>query len=130
MSLAQNLAALATAIARELKSRVTADHPGLAKAWVCFGMMDAKLVIHASCNVKHVARLAVGRYRVTFAAPMEDAHYCWLAFARNAGNSAFVKTAAARSTLETKTPRHVDVVCVNQFGVLADTTELNLIVYR
>ena len=130
MSLARNIAALATAIARELKARITADHPGVAKAWVCFGCAGNQVAVRAAFNVRSVTRLAAGRYRVTFAARLPDADYCWLAFARNAGRPSAMKFAAARVTAEAKTADYVEVVCATPAGTLADTGELNLVVFR
>lgn len=130
MTLARNIADLATAIGREIKSCITADHPGVARAWVSFGYVGNKIVIRASFNVQSVTRVATGKYRVTFATPMFDADYCWTAFARNAGNQSTLKFAAARVTAEAKTADYVEVICATQAGTLSDTTELNLTVFR
>ena len=130
MSLAQHIADLATAIGRQIKVRITADHPGVAKAWVCFGYVGDQVVVRAAYNVRGVSRLAAGKYRVSFTTPMPDANYCWLAFARNAGNQSALKFAAARASAEVKTPDYVDVICATQAGTLSDTTEINLLVLR
>jgi hypothetical protein len=130
MSLVGNIADLALAIGRELKSRITADHPGVAKAWVCFGYVGNAIVIRASFNVLSVTRLAPGKYRVNFVRPMPDAGYCWSAFARNAGKQSALKFASARVTAETKTTTYVEVICATQAGTPSDTTELNLMVFR
>ena len=130
MTLARNIADLATAIAREIKTRITADHPGVAKAWVCFGYVGKQVVIRAAFNVRSVTRVAAGKYRVTFATRMPDADYCWTAFARNAGNQSALKFAAARVNAEAKTADFVDVICATQAGTLSDITELNLTVFR
>lgn len=130
MTLARNIADLATAIGREIKSRITAEHPGVAKAWVCFGYVGNRLVIRAAFNVQSVTRIAAGKYRVTFATRMPDTSYCWTAFARNAGNQSALKFAAARVNAEAKTTHYVEVICATQAGMLSDTTELNLTVFR
>ncbi|MCK4150608.1 hypothetical protein HFK90_26235, partial [Ralstonia pseudosolanacearum] len=72
MSLTGNIAELAAAIAQEVRARITADHPGLARAWVCFGTEGNQAVIRSAFNVQSVVRLATGRYRVVFAEPMPD----------------------------------------------------------
>jgi len=130
MTLARNIADLAAAIGRAIKSRITADHPGVARAWVSFGSVGNAIVIRASFNVQSVTRVVTGKYRVTFATPMFDADYCWTAFARNAGNQSTLKFAAARVTAEAKTADYVEVICATQAGTLSDTTELNLTVFR
>ena len=130
MTLARSIADLAAAIGREIKSRITADHPCVARAWVSFGSVGNATVIRASFNVQSVTRVATGKYRVTFATPMFDADYCWTAFARNAGNQSTLKFAAARVTAEAKTANYVEVICATHAGTLSDTTELNLTVFR
>jgi hypothetical protein len=130
MNLATRIANLAAAVAAEIRSRITADHPGVAKAWVCFGCNDAQVTILSAFNVQGVIRITDGRYRVTFATAMKDANYCWQAFARNAGNQSSMKQAAARSTAELKTAEYVDVICTTQAGSFSDTTELNVTVWR
>ncbi|MFZ4481684.1 MAG: hypothetical protein ACOYNZ_17520 [Rhodoferax sp.] len=130
MSLSQRIADLAGAIGRQVKTRISADHPGVARAWVSFGYVGSATVILASFNVQSVTRSAAGKYRVTFATPMKDANYCWSAFARNAGSQTTLKVASARVTAEVKTTDYVEVICASQAGTLSDTSELNLMVYR
>jgi len=130
MSLARSIARLAAAIAREIKTRITAEHPGVAKAWVCFGYVGSQVVIRAAYNVQSVTRIATGRYRVTLQTPMPDADYCWTALARNAGNQSVMKFASARVSAEAKTADSVEVSCVTQAGTVSDPTELNLTVFR
>lgn len=130
MSLTANLLALAEAVARELKARITAEHPGVARAWACFGFVNGELKVRAAHNVREVTRLAAGKYRVTFDTPMPDAGYCWTAFARNTGNQGTLKFAAARVNAEAKSPGYVEVICATQAGTLTDTAELNLMVFR
>ncbi|MDP2430571.1 MAG: hypothetical protein Q8O33_00910 [Pseudomonadota bacterium] len=131
-TLAQHIAALATRIGQELKARVTPEHPGLARAWVSFGWEKSHatehVVIHAGHNVKKVLRIAPGKYRVVFEVPMPDAHYCWLAFARNSGKT--MKMAAARVNCDDKTTDDVELVCTTPSGTLADSSEINVVVYR
>jgi len=130
MSLVSKVSALATRLANEVKTLVRPEHPGIARAWVCFGYNGSAIVINASHNVSGVTRLAAGRYRITFAMPFVDANYCWLAFARSTGNTGTVRTALARSTTDVKTATYVEVICTTASTSLADTTEMNLVVYR
>ena len=134
MNLAHHITNLAQRLALELKARITADHPGVSKAWVCFGYegtgSKASLVVRASFNVNSVTRLSTGQYRVTFVNPMLDASYCWQAFARNAGSQSSMKHAGARATAEAKTAQFVELICTTSNGTLADTSEMNLTVWR
>lgn len=130
MSLTGNIAELAAAIAQEVRARITAEHPGLARAWVCFGIVGDQAVIRSAFNVQSVERLAAGRYRVVFTEPMPDDDYCWTAFARNAGRQTAMKVAGARARAEAKTAAFVEVICTTAAGTLTDTSELNLIVFR
>ena len=130
MSLASHIAALASRVAAEIKTLVRPEHPGIARAWVSFGYIGSAIQISASHNVATVTRLAAGRYRITFSQPFVDANYCWLAFARSTGNSGSARTALARSTSDAKTSAYVEVVCATGNTSLADTTEMNLVVYR
>lgn len=130
MSLATRIADLATAVATEIRSRITAEHPGVAKAWVCFGYVGNQVVVRKAFNLRSVTRTAKGVYRVTFTNAMPDANYCWQAFARNEGNASALKFASARVNAELKTNAYVEVICASQSGTLSDTTELNLTVWR
>lgn len=130
-TLAQHIAALAVRIGLELKGKVTPAHPGLARAWVCFGWQPhqsgGQMVIHAAHNVRKVLRLSPGKYRVVFETAMPDARYCWLAFARNGDKS--MKMAAARVSCDDKTEDDVELVCATPSGTLADSGEINVVVY-
>ncbi len=130
MDLTRRIADLAARVAIEIKSRITADHPGVAKAWVDFGVVKGQVVVRASYNIASVMRLAEGKYRVIFAQPLSDANYCWTAFARNTGHQTSMKFAAARATADTKTRDYVEVVCTTSAGTFSDATEINLIVFR
>ena len=130
MSLSHRISDLAAAIGRQVKTRISADHPGVARAWVSFGYVGNKTVILSSFNIQSVTRDSTGKYRVTFANPMADANYCWTAFARNSGNQSTLKVISARVNAEGKTDDYVEVICSSQSGTLSDTTELNLVVYR
>lgn len=130
MSLAGQLTLLANRIGTEIKGLIRPDHPGLARAWVNFGVIGGAIQINASYNVADVTRLAAGRYRVTFDTPFADANYCWLAFARSNTNSSTQRMALVRATTDAKTTAYVDVICATSGGSLADTTEFNLTVYR
>ena len=130
MSLAAQISALANRVATEIKALVRPDHPGIARAWVTFGYTGGAIQIRASHNVSGVTRLATGRYRITFATAFVDANYCWLAFARSSSNSGSSETSRVRSTSDAKTSNYVDVLCASNKTKLADTTEMNLVVYR
>ena len=130
MSLASQISALANRVATEIKTLVRPDHPGIARAWVTFGYTGSTIQIRGSHNVSGVTRLATGRYRITFATPFVDTNYCWLAFARSSSNSGSSETSRVRSTSDAKTPNYVDVLCATSNTKFADTTEMNLVVYR
>ncbi len=130
MNLVQKISDLAVAVGTEVKSRITAYHPGVAKAWVCFGYVGGQMVTRAGYNVQGVTRLAAGRYRVDFTRSMPDAKYAWHVFARQAGGQASLLFASARATAEAKTADYLEVICVTASGTLSDTPELNLMVLR
>jgi hypothetical protein len=129
MSLASQLAALANRVATEIKVLVRPEHPGIARAWVTFGYIGGAIQIGASHNVSGVTRLAAGRYRITFAVPLSDANYCWLAFSRTT-NDSNVYRAMVRPSSDAKTSAYVEVVSGRDNQTLSDTTEMNLVVYR
>ena len=131
MNLSQRIAALAARIGLEVRSKANATHPGLARAWACFGWTGTAMVLRSAHNVASVSRLATGRYRIHFAAAMPDAHYCWSALARSSTDSGTMRLAIVRSTSDQKTPQHVDVCCATAASAtFSDSTEINLIVYR
>lgn len=130
MSLVQKISKLATAVGTEIKSRITAFHPGVAKAWVCFGYVGGQIVVRDGYNVQSVSRQATGKYRVQFARSMPDAKYAWHAFARQGSGQTAPQFAAARSTAEAKTADYLEVICVTASGTLVDTAEMNLVVMR
>ena len=90
----------------------------------------AYIVVRASHNVASVTRTAAGRYRVTFAAPMPDANYCWTALARSSTNSGTQRIAIVRSTTDQKTAQYVDISCATTAASFDDSTEINLTVHR
>jgi hypothetical protein len=129
MSLAAQLASLATRIGQEIKGLVRPTHPGLARAWVNFGYAANAVRLGPSYNVASVTRLAAGQYRVTFAAAFADTDYCWVASARSDSGLLSVRYAAARGA-DAKSAGALDLVCTNSSGTLADTSEMNLVVFR
>jgi hypothetical protein len=129
MSLVAQLSALAARIGTEIKGLIRPDHPGLARAWANFGYVGGTIQLRAAHNVASVTRLVAGRYRVTFATPFADTDYCWVAAARSNSTST-IRVAAARTTTDGKTAASLEIVCTSNSGSLADTTELNLVVYR
>lgn len=130
MTLVAQLSALAARIGTEIKGLIRPDHPGLARAWANFGYVGTAMQLRAAHNVKSVTRLATGRYRVTFATPFPDANYCWVATGRSNTASKTIRFAAARSTTDSKTTTFLELVCISSADSLADTTEINLVVYR
>lgn len=130
MSLVEQLCALATRIGAEIKGLIRPDHPGLARAWVNFGYVGGAVQLHAAYNVAKVDRLAKGRYRIEFETPFPDANYCWVATGRSNTTTRTIYFASARSRLDGKTPSTLELVCTRSTGVLADTPEINLVVYR
>lgn len=130
MSLASAIAALASRIGFEVKTKIDASHPGVARAWVSFGYVGGQLVIASSYNVASVVRTAVGRYRVHFAVTLPDANYCWTALARSSTNSGNQRSAIVRSTSDLKTEQFVDIACGTSSASFDDSSEINLVVYR
>lgn len=130
MSLASRISALARRIGLEMKTKIDATHPGLARAWVCFGYVGNQVVVRASYNVASVARTAAGRYRVVFAAAMPDANYCWTALARSSGNTGTQRVAIVRASSDQKTAQYVDVSCASMATAFDDSTEISLMVFH
>jgi hypothetical protein len=130
MSLASRIAALAARIGLELKSKIDATHPGLASAWACFGVTGNQAVLHAALNVTSVTRTAKGRYRVHFATALPDSHYCWVANARSSTDNGTQRMAIIRASNDQKTAQYVDIACATAATSFADSTEINLVVFR
>lgn len=130
MSLASRISALASRVGLEVKTKIDASHPGLARAWVCFGYIGSQIVVRSSHNVASVTRTSTGRYRVTFATAMPDANYCWTALARSSTNSGTQRIAIVRSTSDQKTVQYVDISCATSSASFSDSSEINLTVYR
>jgi len=130
MSLAARIAALAGRIGIEVRTKIDATHPGLARAWVCFGFVGNQIVVRAAHNVAGVTRTAAGRYRITFATPMPDADYCWTALARSSTNSGTQRLAIVRASTDQKTAQYVDISCATSSASFSDSSEINLTVYR
>ena len=130
MSLASSIGALAARIGFEVKTKIDATHPGLARVWVSFGYVGGQVVIASARNVASVVRTAAGRYRVHFAVAMPDANYCWTALARSSTNSGTQRIAIVRSTSDQKTTQYVDISCATSSASFSDSSEINLVVYR
>ena len=129
MSLASRISALASRVGLEVKTKIDATHPGLARAWVCFGYVGNQIVVRSSHNVASVTRTAAGRYRVTFATALPDAHYCWTALVRSSTNSSTQRFAIVRATSDQKTAQYVDISCASSSTLFADSSEINLTVF-
>lgn len=130
MSLSDRIASLAARIGIEVKSKIDGSHPGLARAWVSFGYVNGQMVMHSTRNVVSVERLATGRYRVHFTQTMPDTNYAWIALARSSTDNGTQRIAIARASADEKTVNHVDVACATMATSFADSTEINLVVYR
>ena len=130
MSLASSIAALAARIGFEVKTKIDATHPGIARVWVSFGYVGGQVVIASAHNVASVVRTAAGRYRVHFAVAMPDANYCWTALARSSTNSGTQRIAIVRSTTDQKTAQFVDISCATTSASFDDSSEINLTVFR
>jgi len=129
MSLVNQMAAALTAVGHEIKALVRPDHPGLAKAWVSFGYVGTVLQIYSALNVSNVTRIATGNYRITFSMPFADAHYCWVATGRSNTASGSLRFATARSA-DAKVADSLEIVCASNANSLADSSEINLVVFR
>lgn len=129
MSLASRISALTSRVGLEIKTKIDATHPGLARAWVCFGYVGNQIVVRSSHNVARVTRTAAGRYRVTFATAMPNANYSWTALARSSTDSGTQRIAIVRATADQKTAQYVDISCATTAASFADSTEINLTVY-
>ncbi|MBD3814112.1 MAG: hypothetical protein IE917_18175 [Betaproteobacteria bacterium] len=130
MSLVSRISLLASRVGLEVKTKIDATHPGLARAWVCFGYVGNQIVVRSSHNVAGVTRISTGRYRVTFATAMPDTHYCWTALARSSTNSGTQRFATVRASTDQKTAQYVDVRCTTAGGAATDSSEINLTVFR
>lgn len=130
MSLASNIAALAARIGFEVKTKIDATHPGIARVWVSFGYVGGQVVIYGAHNVANVVRTAAGRYRVHFAQSMPDTNYCWTALARSSTNTGQQRLAIVRASSDQKTPQYVDISCATAASSFDDSSEINLVVYR
>ncbi|CAK0780312.1 conserved hypothetical protein [Gammaproteobacteria bacterium] len=122
MSLTLQISALTGRIAQELNTRITADHPALARAWLCLQERDGRVAVLACYNVQEVTRLSKGRYRVTWAIPMQDDQYLCLAT-----GTPWYQTAPS---IEAKTAQFVDVLGPSVFGFYPSRIAISLLVYR
>ena len=130
MSLATRITALASRIGLEVKTKIDASHPGVARAWVCFGYTGSQVVIRASYNVASVTRLATGRYRVSFASAMPNADNSWVASTlKSASILGLQRIALVRASADTKTAQHLDVSCASSTAA-TDADEFNVTVFH
>lgn len=130
MALVDRIADLAIRIGRVLASKIDATHPGVARAWVCFGVVDGEVVVRAAHRVMAVTRIAAGRYRIHFEARLTDTHYCWTALARSSVDRGQQRFALVRAEDDLKTRRFVDVSCATSASTFSDSAEINVVVYR
>ena len=61
---------------------------------------------------------------------MPDTSYAWIALARSSTDNGTQRIAIARASADEKTVNHVDVACATMATSFADSTEINLVVYR
>ena len=130
MSLATRITALASRIGLEVKTKIDASHPGVAKAWVSFGYVSNQVVIRAAHNVVSVTRLGTGRYRVSFANAMTDANYCWVAVALKAPTIlGLQRLGIVRASGDIPTAQQFEVSCASS-TLASDADDIHLTVYR
>ena len=140
MTLVQNVSALACCMAQELKTRIDANHGGLAKAWVSFAYRgkaknksktqpSPALVLLGTFNVRKVKRLGVGRYQIYFDAEIPDTHYGWHAQGQHAGLIPWVAATSTRIT-GTQLQQYLELRCTSPLGLAVDPLELHLTVWR
>lgn len=140
MALTAQLSRLCLRIADEINERVRSNHPGLARAWVSFGVQKNHVRLRSAHNVLQVVRLRKGHFRVRFSEPMSHAHYCWQAVARSPSGSAHGRgwlgllfpvfqppILVVSATF--KSADALDLVCTTLKGRYADSTDINLVVY-
>ncbi|QTD44981.1 hypothetical protein [Ottowia testudinis] len=133
MSLQTRLLALCQSVAGQLRTRITANHPGVAKAWVCFGISNAQVQVRRSFQVQSVTRMARGRYRLNFVPALPTADYGWHAQVRDGldryGYPQMLQV-TARTTQDSKTAQVLDIACVAIDGSLQDATEINVVIHH
>ena len=141
MALTEQLSRLCLRIADEMNERVRSHHPGLARAWVSFGVQRNHLSIRSSYNVLRVVRLHKGHFRVHFSEPMPHTHCCWHAGALSPRPTAqcqrwltFFCPVLHRPTIlvvtaTLKSPHTVDVICTTYKGRYSDSPDIHLVVY-
>jgi hypothetical protein len=130
MSLAGRIAALAARVGLEFQTKVSHAHPGVARAWVSFGCIDGEIVVYRSFGVAAVTRRQAGRYRVFFREPFSDNTYCWMAMARSHTDTGMHPICVVRAQSDRKSRRYVDISCATFSVCFADSSEINLMVYR
>lgn len=141
MALTAQLSRLCLRIADEINDRVRSNHPGLARAWVSFGVQKNHVSIRSAHNVLHVVRLRKGHFRVRFSEPMPHTHYCWQAVARSPRNfahrrgwiaflfPAFQNPPILVVNVTFKSVDTLDLVCATLKGRYSDCTDINLVIY-
>lgn len=130
MSLAARITELASRIGLEVKSKITAAHPSVAKAWVNFTYTGSQIAIRSAYNVASVTRLGTGRYRVTFAVALPNASFGWTATAlRDPGLFGLQRLGIVRASGDTQTAQFVDVSCALP-SAAADADEMTVLVLR
>lgn len=132
------LLALCLSVAGQMRTRISASHPGVTKAWVCFGVgnigtSNPQLQVKRSFQIASVTRTAKGRYRISFAPALPTADYCWHAQVRDGLDRygyAQQLQVTARTTQDSKTTQVFDISCVAIDGSLQDATEINVVIHH
>lgn len=75
MNLAQRIVQLADRVGQEVKHKVDADHPSLARAWATLDSSSGEVRLCTGYNVSRVERTASSQYRLRFLTPVADARY-------------------------------------------------------
>jgi hypothetical protein len=130
MSLASSIAALAARIGFEVKTKIDATHPGIARVWVSFGYVGGQVVIAARttspawCARRRVgtACISLWRCRMRITAGRHSP-----AAAPTPASSAL---ALVRTSSDLKTAQYVDISCATAALSFDDSSEINLVVYR
>lgn len=130
MALVQRLTDLVARIGGVLSTKIDASHPSAARAWVCFGYFGGQVVIRAAYNIERITRTAPGQYRLTFAAPMADAGYAWVALAFDSAARGQQASVIVRAPGDAKSAEHLDISCAASASTYGDCAEINVVVLR
>lgn len=122
-----------TAVASEyltaIENIISAAVPRGVRAWVRFGWNGSSIQIFASSGVTSVRRLALGKYRINFSAPIGDTNFAVTANAQQGGNTGTIFANVAVPMEYTST--YVDVwTGDNSTDAFYDTANANVVIYK